>query len=140
MKTIILLSFCFLILQAKSFSQETKTTTDRVLETAGGILTLFGKQTNKTNLKNNLTSTENIAGKVSVTNKSGKRISFSIKSNSIENPIQKTIVLGIDDMDYISNLPIGSYSYTAKFEDGVIAKSGDIDIGKDALLIEKIIH
>lgn len=53
---------------------------------------------------------------------------------------QKNIVLGIDDIDYINNLPIGSYSYTAKFEDGTIAKSGDLEIGKDVILVEKIIR
>lgn len=53
---------------------------------------------------------------------------------------KKNIVLGIDDMDYINNLPIGSYSYTAKFEDGTIAKSGDLEIGKDTIFVEKIIR
>ncbi len=134
------LIFSLCISYLGTFAQDTKITTDRLLETTGGILKLFEKKPKETSVKSNLDSAENMVGKVSITNKTGRRISFSIKSSSNDNAFQKNIVLGIDDMDYINNLPIGSYSYTAKFEDGTIAKSGDLEIGKDVILVEKIIR
>lgn len=88
------LIFSLCISYLGTFAQDTKITTDRLLETTGGILKLFEKKPKETSVKSNLNSAENMVGKVSITNKTGKRISFSIKSSSNDNAFQKKYCVG----------------------------------------------
>jgi hypothetical protein len=137
MKLILLTLLLVSSLSFNSFSQENKSTLDRALETTNGIIGLFDKNKSANTPKNNLEVS--LTAKFSIINSTGKRISMILKSASQSYSFEKSIVLGIDDRESISNLQLGVYTYIAKFEDGNIAKSGDVEFTADNLSIDKVI-
>ena len=141
----ILLTFLTMSMSSLSFAQDNKSTVDRALEATNGLLKLFEKKpegdgvTARPMEKSSTPLTDLAIGKIVVTNSTGKRVSFSLKSNTGESTFQKTIVLGIDDKEGLNNLLVGSYTYAAKFEDGTVVKSGEFEITKEIALVEKTI-
>lgn len=137
MKTLILILLWISAASTSLYAQEKRSTLDRALETTSGILNILDKHNNNHQSKEN--SEELITGKLSIINSTGKRLTIILKSKSQSFTYDKVIVLGIDDNESIIDLKLGGYAYVAKFEDGIIAKSGDIEFTKEHPSFEKVV-
>ena len=82
-------------------------------------------------------STSKSLGKFIVTNNSSKRISVTLKLKSENKKFSKQFVLSNGDKETFKNLAFGTYEYSAKFEDGTIAKSGEFELNGENKIIEK---
>jgi adenylosuccinate synthase len=121
-------------------------TIDKILDNTKGVLDILNnrKQTKQETLKKNEEVIKenpivksNLIGKFLVTNSSLKRVSISIKLISNTKEFTKQFVLSAGDKEVFKNLENGTYEYVAKFEDGIIAKSGEFEITDEIKSIEK---
>ena len=126
------------------YSQEK--TIDKILDNTKSIFDLMNsKRPIKAaeDKKSEATSTKQAAkdsttiGKFIAINNTGKRVIITLNLISSEKDFSKQFVLSVGDKEIFKNLGFGTYEYTAKFEDGTIAKSGEIDINIDNKIIEK---